>query len=235
MISSTQTRVPQTPCRWCTWRPRLSLVSGACLLAVLLLTSCSAASTSTPPHTLHATPTPTVGGPTPVMVGGPTPVTAALAPPPQNCALTPPPSQQPLGSSGPLVGGGEFWVRAGYMDIVHLGPTGYQQWPQWKWVVEVGPNYAHPVTLELRNLQTGALAWWSATPPSPATQSLVLDPRLDTEDVGAVSWLAAIPHGDSAPGWKEWGIFPVFSVAGCYTLEARWAGGSWRSIIAVGN
>ncbi len=226
MISFIQTHVPQTPCRWLTWRPRLSLVSGACLLAVLLLTSCSAASTSTP-HTLHATPTPTVAGPTPV--------TAALAPPPQNCAITPPPREQSFGSSGQLVGGGEFWVRAGYMPILSLGPTGYQEWPQWKWVVEVGPNSAQPVTLDLRNLQTGALAWWSVTPPHPATQSLVLDPQLDTEDVGAVSWLAAVPHGESAPGWKEWGIFPVFSVAGCYALEARWAGGSWRSVIAVGN
>ena len=126
-------------------------------------------------------------------------------------------------------------MRAGYMDTLHLGPTGYQQWPQWKWVVEVGPHYAQPVTLELRNLQTGALAWWSATPPRPATQALVLDPQLDTEDVGAVSWLAAIPHGESAPGWKEWGAFPIFSVAGCYALEASWAGGSWRSVIAVGN
>ena len=126
-------------------------------------------------------------------------------------------------------------MRAGYMTILSLGPTGYQEWPQWKWVVEVGPNYAQPVTLDLRNLQTGALAWWSVTPPRPATQSLVLDPQLDTEDVGAVSWLAAVPHGESAPGWKEWGIFPVFSVAGCYALEARWAGGSWRSVIAVGN
>src|SRR5258706_4691776 len=36
------------------------------------------------------------------------------------------------------------------------------------------------------------------------SQSLVLDPQLDTEDVGAVSWLAAVPHGESAPGWKEW-------------------------------
>lgn len=128
-----------------------------------------------------------------------------------------------------------FWIRAGYFAVLHLGPTGYHEWPQWKWVVEVGPNYAQPVTLYLRNLQTGAFAWWSATPPDPATQTLVLDPQLDTEDVGTVSWLAAVPHGESAPGWKEWGIFPLFSVSGCYALEASWAGGSWQSILAVGN
>jgi hypothetical protein len=128
-----------------------------------------------------------------------------------------------------------FWIRAGYDAVLHLGTTGYTQWAQWKWVVEVGPNYTQPVTLRLRNLQTDALAWWSATPPSPATQALVLDPQLDTEDVGPVSWLAAIPHGESAAGWKEWGAFPVFTIAGCYALEASWVGGSWRSVLAVGN
>jgi hypothetical protein len=134
-----------------------------------------------------------------------------------------------------LAGGGVFWVRAGYSSVIHLGPTNYTQWPQWKWVVEVGPGYNQPVTLTLRNRRTGELAWWSVEPPTPATQQLVLDPVLDTEDVGPVPWLSAVPHGAPAPGWKEWGTFPVFSAAGCYSLEAHWSGGSWSSGIAVGN
>ncbi len=201
----------------------------AMLAALVILASCAPARTSASP-----TATPAMA-PTATPAPGPSPVTAALAPPPQHCALTPPPHEQSFADGGPLLGSGVFWIRAGYSAVLHLGPTGYHEWPQWKWVVEVGPNYAQPVTLNLWNLQTGALAWWSATPPQPATQSLVLDPPLDTESVGPVSWLAAVPHGESAPGWKEWGIFPVFSVAGCYALEASWAGGSWQSIMAVGN
>jgi hypothetical protein len=149
----------------------------------------------------------------------------------------PPPRKRSFPDGSALLGDGVFWIRAGYQDlgVLHLGQTTYTEWAQWKWVVEVGPDYAQPITLDLWNLDSGAIAWWSATLPQPSTQSLILDPTLDTEDVGAVTWLAAVPHGESAPGWKEWGIFPLFAVAGCHSLEASWAGGSWRSVLAVGN
>ena len=106
-----------------------------------------------------------------------------------------------------------------------------------KWVVEVGPNYTLPVTLRLRNTQTNTFAWWTdaQTPPKAATQTLVLNPRTDTEDVGSVPGVPDVPHGSSGPGWSEWGLFPVFLTAGCYSLEASWPGGSWQSIIAVGS
>jgi hypothetical protein len=211
----------------------IRLLPCALLLAVA---ACSVGATPTP------TPTPTpIPYATSTAAAGPMPITAVLAPPSQNCAITPPPHELTLAQLGDnsnvqLVGGGPFWFYGGfYQSVLHLGPTGYHEWPQWKWVVEVGPNYTQPVTLDLWNLDTRALAWWSVTPPQPATQSLVLDPALDTGDVGPVPWLAAVPHGGSAPGWKEWGIFPLFSVAGCYALEASWAGGSWRSVMAVGN
>jgi hypothetical protein len=114
---------------------------------------------------------------------------------------------------------------------------GSQQWPITKMVVEVGPNYDRPVTLRLREMQTAALAWWTdgQTPPGAATQMLVLNPQTDTGDVGTVPGLPDIPHGSPEPGWKEWGIFPLFSVAGCYALEVSWSGGSWQSSFAVGN
>lgn len=222
---------------WRPHQPRISLVSSVCLLAVLFLTGCSAASKSAPSATLTHTPSAS----SPTTVAGPEPVTAALAAPPQNCAPTLPPHKLTLAQLGAnanvqLVGGGVFWIyRAYYQSVLHVGQAGSIEWPGTKMVVEVGPDYGQPVTLELQNLDTGTLAWWSATPPQPATQSLVLDPQLDSEDVGPVSWLAAVPHGGSGSGWKEWGIFPLFSVAGCYRLKASWAGGSWQSVMAVGS
>jgi hypothetical protein len=106
-----------------------------------------------------------------------------------------------------------------------------------KIVVEVGPNYGQPVTLRLREMQTGALAWWTdgQMPPRAATQMLVLNPQTDTGEGGAVPGLPDIPHGSPDPGWQEWGIFPLFSVAGCYTLEVSWSGGTWQSSFAVGS
>jgi hypothetical protein len=118
-----------------------------------------------------------------------------------------------------------------------MAQFGNQQWPILKIVVEVGPNYDQPVTLHLRNRETGELAWWTdgQAPPRAATQTLILDPKTDTEDVGSVPGVPDVPHGSPGAGWKEWGIFPVFSVAGCYTLEVNWSGGSWQSTFAVGN
>jgi hypothetical protein len=244
-------RVLRRPRSFVTVKPARSARSakwaGSLLLSCTLyslLVGCASATSLTPrvtPHvttpiTTPATPTlPASGAVTTPQTGSPTPVTHPLAAPPTDCPLSAPPQEQSFADVGQLIGGGVFWVRAGYMPVLHLGPTDYTQWPQWKWVVEVGPNSTQPVTLTLRDQRTGALAWWSVDPPTPATQQLVLDPTLDTEDAGTVPWLAAVPHGESAPGWKEWGTFPVFAAAACYTLEAHWSGGSWSSSIAVGN
>jgi hypothetical protein len=135
-----------------------------------------------------------------------------------------------------LVGSEPFWIYAGsYQSVLHLGPTRYGAWPQWKWVVEVGPSYTESVTLRLQNQTTGALACWTdaQTPPNTATKTLVLDPQ--TEDLGVISHEPDRPHGPPEPGWKEWGIFPLFQNAGCYTLEVSWRGGAWQSVFAVGN
>jgi hypothetical protein len=210
--------------------PHVSFGSCVCLLALLLLTSCSSANRVI----AHATPTATAG---------PAPVTTRLAPPPQNCNINPPPQQQHLDSLGTnrdvqLVGSGPFWIYSSYYpSVLHLAQFGYQQWPITKIVVEVGPNYDQPVTLRLQNMETGALVWWSdgQTPPDTATQTLVLNPQTDTEDVSTVPRLPYAPHGSPTLGWKEWGIFPLFSVAGCYTLEVSWSSGSWQSSFAVGN
>lgn len=226
--------------------------SCACLLAALLLISCSSPNTSIP----NATETRALGSPsstlsTPIastsipqatstVITNLAPVKTPLAPPPQNCAIKPPPQQQHVDALGSndnvqLMGGGAFWFYGGYYtNVLHLGSN--QGWPMTKWVVEVGPNYSLPVTLRLQNIQTKQLAWWTdaQTPPRAATQTLILNPDTDISDVGSVPGVPDVPHGP-AGSYAEWGLFPVFFAAGCYSLEVSWSGGSWQSIIAVGS
>ena len=205
---------------------------GGCmsLVTALLLVSCGPGGTA-------------VTGATPTRVL-PAPVLTPLAAPPQDCALTPPPqtmrvAQLGLNANALLVGSGAFWIYgASYQSVLHFGQSfGDPRWPITKVVVEVGPNYNQPVTLRLRELRTGALAWWTdaQAPPGAATQTLTLDPQQDTESVGVIPGLPDVPHGEVASGWWEWGVFPLFTVAGCYAWEVNWSGGSWQSVIAVGN
>jgi hypothetical protein len=224
--------------------PLVCLGSCLCLLVGLLLTSCSSASTNTPRATATATTANTViSNATSSVTTHLTPVTTPIASPPQNCALLSTPGTRHLDNLGmnsnvTLVGGGPFWIYgAYYQSVLRLSPFGSPQWPMTKIVVEVGPNYDQPVTLLLRETRTGDLAWWTdgQTPPGAATQVLVLNPQTDTEDVGPVPGLPDVPHGSPDPGWKEWGIFPLFPVAGCYTLQVSWSGGSWQSSFAVGK
>ncbi|MBA2288282.1 MAG: hypothetical protein H0W02_22635, partial [Ktedonobacteraceae bacterium] len=226
-----------------THRSLISLGGCVCLLAGLLLTGCDSASTVVSRATSTATTASTVSSPAmSTVTTSLTPVTAPLAAPPQNCALRPPPQTQHLDHLGEntnvrLVGGGPFWVYGAYYpSVLHLAQYGSQQWPMTKIVVEVGPNYNQPVTLRLREMQTGALAWWTdgQVPPRAATRILILNPQTDTQDVGSVAGVPDVPHGSPGPGWKEWGVFPMFSVAGCYALEVSWSGGSWQSSFAVG-
>lgn len=234
-------------------RSSLFSASCVCLLTALLLISCSSPSTGISIATstvtsgsplITPTATASISQATSTVITNLAPVTTPLAPPPQDCAIKPPPQQKRLASLGSntnvlLVGGGAFWIYDGfYSSVLHLNQSGSdQRWPMTKWVVEVGPNYSLPVTLRLRNIQTNRLAWWTdaQTPPRAATQTLILNPLTDTEDVGSVPGVPDVPHGSSGPGWSEWGLFPVFSAAGCYSLEVSWSGGSWQSVMAVGS
>ncbi len=206
------------------------------LLVALLLVGCSSVAN---PTLSNATPARTLP---PATTGGPMPITTPLAAPPNNCTIKSPPAKRHLDSLGAnfnvdLIGGGPFWFYGVfYRNSFSITPSDQPQWPMLKIVVEVGPDYAQPVTLHLRNMQTGELVWWTdgQAPPGASTQTLVLDPTKNTESVGSVPGVANVPHGEVSPGWKEWGIFPVFSVAGCYQFDASWSGGSWQSVVSVG-
>ncbi len=173
-------------------RSPLFSASSACLLIALLGLGCSsphtgissATSTRTPGSSLLTPTAPTsISQTSPTVITNLGPVTTPLAPPPQDCAIKPPPQQKHLDGLGlntnvQLVGGGVFWIYGMfYASVLHLSqPDPAQRWPTTKWVVEVGPNYALPVTLRLRDTQTNTLAWWTdgQAPPKAATQMLIL-------------------------------------------------------------
>lgn len=225
---------------------------GPWVALVVAMTLASCAPVGTAPTS--ATATATSGGVSPALatattttavsvLGTPSPAPGPLGAPPANCAFADPPATLTVAQLGPnanahLVGGGNFWIFGIYYQrVLHLGQLGTARWPIAKMVVEVGPNYALPVTLTLRDTRTGALAWWTdgSGPPGAATQRLILDPQSDTESVGQQPGVPDVPHGAVSSAWREWGVFPLFTEAGCYALEVSWAGGSWRSVFAAGR
>lgn len=174
-------------------------------------------------------------GPTPTAPAPslPTASLAPLGPPPLDCPVKPPPQARDFvhfgnGSDTHFLGGGPVWISAPNLpSTLHLGAM-----TSWKIVVDVGPNYPHAVSLQIRDLGTHEVAEWLAgNPPHGVTQRLTLDPQQqDPEPQGP-----AALHAPPEPGWNEWGTFPQFSTAGCYRLEVAWAEGQWQSTFAVGQ
>ncbi len=77
------------------------------------------------------------------------------------------------------------------------------------------------MTLHGANLRDGASLWLSADNVPTTTTSLVLDPQDPTVVNRPGDWVE-FPGGLDIPK------------AGCYYLQADWAGGSWRITFAVG-
>jgi hypothetical protein len=200
---------------------------------MLMLTACTEGSSSS---TQPGSPSPTVGiritsTPSPLPVQSPT--LAPLGPPPHDCPTMPPPQRLDFphfgkGSDTHFLGSPPVWIAASFLpNTLHLRSAS-----TWKIVVELGPNYLHPVSLRMRDLRAGALAQWTAgDPPKGVTQTVALDPKQqDPSPLGPAAY-----HGSPEVGWNEWGVFPLFPHAGCYTLEVSWPEGQWQSIFAVGQ
>src|SRR5258708_10372306 len=150
------------------------------LLGLTLLTACTEGSS---PQTQPGAPAPSAGihltstpsPPLPV----PSPTPTPLGPPPHDCPLMPPPRTLDFphfgnGNDTHFLGSPPVWIAASLLpSTLHLRSAS-----TWKIVVEVGPNYLHPVSLRIRDLRTATLAQWTAgDPPQGVTQTLVLDPE----------------------------------------------------------
>jgi hypothetical protein len=175
------------------------------------------------------TPTPT---PTPPL----TPVAGLLDAPPTQCPLSPPLDVLNFSQFGGFVGSVQFvghapvWIPQPYLGrgttpiTIDFEQNGYTPFPHTKIVWEVGPDYTHPVSVQLLDLRTGAPAWW-VLDATHYMQTFVLDPAATSVH----------DHGSPELGWHEWGSGVYIGEAGCYALDVTWPGGSWRTIIAAGR
>lgn len=124
-------------------------------------------------------------------------------------------------------GNGIVWIpEPSFPTVAHLEPQGYTQWPVLAIVWELGPNATDAVSVRVTNTQTGAALWWiHGTPPDLSSQALVLD----AEAPGPATYAGA-----PEKGWQEFHSSLLIPQAGCYAIDATWAGGSWKAIFAAG-
>jgi hypothetical protein len=209
------------------------------LLALLVtLAACASPAVRTQP-----TPTPaSTPSPTATSVPFPSPLTRPLGLAPKSCPAGPPLDTFTIDDTfgGGFVGGDVFAGRSPVWTLYlntgttlslesFAGTVTPSPYPATKVMWIVGPNYHQPVTLSGHELSTGAPVWFDLSavgsgPGNPMTTA-VLDPANPNRgDTGNTSGL-----------WNIWGILLYFFAAGCYQIDAAWAGGSWQVLVAVGR
>lgn len=217
---------------------RFALAAGVLCVLVALLASCNSATTQapspTPTATATATPSPTV---TPTAtLPGPQAASGPLASPPTHCPAADSKNQTMTFPSGfgtfsgrvEFIGQDIIWLPSTYYPTtLHLGAHGADSWPATKFIWEVGPNALETVSIRVTDLQTNTTLWWiHDTPPTLATQTLVLDPSIP----GPAEY-----HGQPRTNWREWAATLLVPQADCYALDAKWAGGVWHVVFAAGR
>lgn len=170
---------------------------------------------ATPPTTIPTAITPTM-----------TPTPPPLASLPRNCPAQAMP-QRKFSALGPVVGQAPIWAAGFDVPLAAIPvPTSYDTYTQygwvWKLVWEVGPHFSQNVTLHGMNLQTGTPLHFQFD--GPVTTSPVLNPQQPDHPGSAIS-----------SAYEEWGSYIYILVAGCYSLEATWAGGHWQVNFAAGR
>lgn len=204
----------------------IRLLSRGTMLAglILVIVSCTQAQSS------QATRTPTIGStPTPLpTLTRPAPLGLA----PLNCPSRLAPKKVNTGNAS-VIGRAPAWVNDFFgtdqRPILLFGENHIMySWIQYdehgwghKFLYVVGPAYTGVVTFHGANLRDGAPLWLEADNVPTTTTSLVLDPQDPTVVNRPGDWVE-FPGGLDIPK------------AGCYYLEADWAGGSWRMIFAAG-
>jgi hypothetical protein len=183
------------------------------------------------PPVRTATPTATPVIPTPL------PVIGNLAPPPTDCPASPPLDSitvQLAHFQGTVTMYGrspvwmpDWYALQGTRQVSEYEPGTPTPYPALYVVWELGPtSYPTPyptVTIRVRDLQTGELAWWSLTRLTPQVPILVFEPQ------------GIHAPGPNTPIFDEEPVGLIVTRAGCYRLDVSWDGGAWSSIFAVGG
>jgi hypothetical protein len=150
-------------------------------------------------------------------------VALKLGPPPRDC--NGPKPKEIASFVAPAVGQSPLWA------VGPVGPEatlGLGRRKEWGWrakvLLMIEPRHEGPVTVRGASTDDGSPIWFETSGRyvhGPATK-LVLDPQ----NPGI-----PIQHGQ----WKEWPSTFYIPKAGCYFLEVRWHGGSWRLAFAAGK
>lgn len=118
--------------------------------------------------------------------------------------------------------GGVFARADRSADSFHVGHNAHRTRFGWAvkilWVME--PGTSAPVTLTGRESKTASPITFHPSN-EPTSQTMILDPA----HPGTLS---------RRQGWTEYPSLLFFPQAGCYTIRASWAGGSWEQGFGVG-
>jgi len=150
-------------------------------------------------------------------------VAVKLGPPPRDC--NGPTPKEIASFVGPAVGESPVWAvgPVGPHATLGLGRRTKWGWGQ-KVLLLIEPEHEGIVTVRGASVDDGSPIWFKSSGRyvlGPTTK-LVLDPQNPA---------IPIQHGQ----WKEWPSTFYIPKAGCYFLEARWNGGSWRLTFAAGK
>ncbi len=203
------------------------IASAAC---VLLLGACTSSAPNSgarrPPERASPSQSPAVPTSTPEPEALPR-VAAKLGPPPTDCTGPPPDPRPVVRLYGALDGARPIWAGI-YARYRHAHQAFYAaDAPRTKhgyrikvlWVMH--PRQKSPVEVEGRALATGRPLYFDVG----NTGEPVRSARLNPKEPGTV------PEHD----WKEYPSYLFFARAGCYELEAKWPGGSWRRVFGFGR
>ena len=217
-------------------RWRLALAASSLLLALIVIVS-AWLPLHNQPHPVTAYPSATIQAtPTRVLEPTPLPITSALGSPPTSCPSAPPLTTVTVPAFGGFFGGtvqltgrAPVWIvddlPPKVVDLTEQTPPSATnpEWPGFPIIWAFGPNAYPTVTVQVRGLQTGALAWWGMDSQSgPQVPILQLTAPVDISATqryngGDAPWLLYITQAD------------------CYKMDVTWPGGSWSLIFAAGQ
>lgn len=190
------------------------------VVMLLVLTSCA------PSAQVRTPPTPTWG---PLATSTPTATPPPLGPLPQHCPVSTLHESPLLSGLAPVIGASPVYATWP-TTIFHLTPTTANSlyaapygWQGQKVIWEVGPSYAHPVTIRGEDTSDHTPLLFQFLNDTP-TADAVLDPQHPDHPVSVVG-----------ADWAEWGSYIVPPKAGCYAMEVSWPTGHWDITFAFGT
>lgn len=182
---------------------------------------------------LHVTPNPTA---TPTRVIYPTPTLGQEAKPalgstPTGC-LPPAPAPRTVSTNfSGAIGGSPVWVAGfeGSHATEHINPFSTAH-TRYGWAIgivfAIEPGLTDPVVVRGERLKDGTPLWLQVAEPGKAQTTPSVAVVLDPQQPGLADFQST--SMGLSDDWAAWNDTLYIPDAGCYALDARWPGGSWR-------